>query len=135
MKTKEISRSWNDTTISLIPKELQDLSNVKNYRPISFLNNDYKIFASVIAERLKKIKHFVGDKQSGVLPNRQIKDNLRVVIDPIEYYDKHPAKEAIFFFVDVEKAFDNLKWDFMFLLILKMKFGGLIKMIKAIYCE
>lgn len=27
-------------------------------------------------------------------PNREIKDNLRMVIDAIEYYNKHPEKDV-----------------------------------------
>lgn len=73
------------------------------------------------------LKEFI-EEQAGFSPNRQIKDNLRVVIDTIEFYDKRPEKEV--FFVDVEKAFDNLNCDFL------MKFGGgFINAIKAIYYE
>lgn len=41
--------------ISLIPKESQDPTNIKNYRLISLLNDNYKTYARIIAERLKKI--------------------------------------------------------------------------------
>lgn len=71
MMTKEILKSWNDANISLIPKELQDLTNVKNYRPIFRLNNDYKIFARIVSERLTLfLKDFVGEEQAGFLLNR-----------------------------------------------------------------
>lgn len=41
-----------------------------------------------------------------------------------------------FFFADAEKAFNHLKWDFMFQLLEKMEFGeAFIDAIKAIYSE
>lgn len=43
LATGEILESCQEVLITLIPKEGQDLSNVKNYRHISILNDDYKI--------------------------------------------------------------------------------------------
>ena len=39
--------------ITLIPKDGQDLTKVKNYRPISLLNSDYKILSKILTSRLK----------------------------------------------------------------------------------
>lgn len=51
--TKAIPTSWKESTIILIPKPGQDQKEIKNYRPISLLNIDYKIFATILAGRLK----------------------------------------------------------------------------------
>lgn len=59
LKTKLMPKSWKEATISLIPKEDQDLTNVKNGRPISVLNNDYKVFARIISERIKFFKEIL----------------------------------------------------------------------------
>uniref|UniRef100_A0A670Z2G2 Reverse transcriptase domain-containing protein n=1 Tax=Pseudonaja textilis TaxID=8673 RepID=A0A670Z2G2_PSETE len=52
MVKKIIPKTWSEAYITLIPKEEADLLQIKNYRPISLLNADYKIFASILAERL-----------------------------------------------------------------------------------
>lgn len=55
--------------ISLIPKEGQDLTNAKNYRPISLLNNDYTLFTRILAERIKFfLQHFIGEDCGGSSP-------------------------------------------------------------------
>lgn len=122
--TKETPNSWKEAVITLIPKEGQDTTSVKNFRPISLLNNDYKIFAKVMAERLKLyLRESIGKDQGGFLPNRQIRDNIRAVLNMIEYYERQPGKQVSFFFVDAEKAFDNLNWEFMFELMRRLDLG------------
>ena len=80
------------------------------------------------------MSEFIAEEQAGFLPNRQIKDNLRTVINAIEYYDKHCDREVVFFFVDAEKAFDNLNWDFMFATMEKLQMGEkFIQAVKEIY--
>ena len=41
--------------ISLIPKKDRDLNYVKNWRPIVFLNTDYKMLSKVFATRIKGV--------------------------------------------------------------------------------
>lgn len=74
----KIPKTWNEAYITLIPKDGQDLLNVKNYCPISLLNDDYKIGAPVLARRLKNfLVDYINDEQTGILPVQQIKDNHR----------------------------------------------------------
>lgn len=50
----------------------------------------------------------IGENQAGFLPGRHIRDNLRMVIDCLEYGDKVTMEKLGFLFLDAEKAFDNM---------------------------
>lgn len=71
----QIPESWNEAFIALIPKEGQDLINIRNYHPVSLLNNDYKIGARVLAARLRNfLVKCINEEQVGFLLARKIKD-------------------------------------------------------------
>uniref|UniRef100_A0A2D4K4K6 Reverse transcriptase domain-containing protein n=3 Tax=Micrurus TaxID=8634 RepID=A0A2D4K4K6_9SAUR len=120
----KISDSWTEVLISLIRKEDSDLRFIQNYRPISLLNTDYTIFATIIANRLKRIlNQYIHKDQNGFLPNRQIRNNLRIVLNVLEYYEAHPEKQIALVFLDAQKAFDNLNWQFLIQQIYNMNLG------------
>uniref|UniRef100_A0A670INW4 Reverse transcriptase domain-containing protein n=1 Tax=Podarcis muralis TaxID=64176 RepID=A0A670INW4_PODMU len=137
LKEREIPETWKDAFITLIPKQDSDLLQVKNYRPISLLNIDYKIFAGILARRMKNIllENIHGD-QAGFLPGRQMKDNIRNIRNIIEYLSARCDKQAILMFVDAEKAFDNIIWDFLLKHLEYMEVGTeFFNRVKAIYTE
>lgn len=47
----ELPTLWNEAMITLIHKEGTDKKEIKNYRSISLLNLDYKIYAMILAAR------------------------------------------------------------------------------------
>uniref|UniRef100_A0A803TDZ5 Reverse transcriptase domain-containing protein n=1 Tax=Anolis carolinensis TaxID=28377 RepID=A0A803TDZ5_ANOCA len=124
LDNNEIPDSWKLATITMIHKEGQDPQNVKNYRPISLLNQDYKIFTCILADRLKEVlKVWIKEEQSGFLPGRQLKDNVREIVDIIEYYEKSNKEEIALLAIDMEKAFDSVNWDFFKILINELDMG------------
>uniref|UniRef100_H9GRD5 Reverse transcriptase domain-containing protein n=1 Tax=Anolis carolinensis TaxID=28377 RepID=H9GRD5_ANOCA len=128
LQTQVIPESWKEATITMIPKEGVDLSEVRNYRPISLLNTDYKIFTKILANRLKEfLEGWIGEDQTGFLPSRSIKDNVRTIIDALEFYEQHNQREVGFLSVDAEKAFDNLNWTFFKLLFQELDLGAQIQ--------
>ena len=74
--------------ISLLPKNKDPLL-LKNWRPLTLLNVDYKIFAKLIASRLKAIlKFIIHTDQSGFTKGRFIGQNIVTLLDIIEYCEK-----------------------------------------------
>ena len=54
--------------ISMLYKK-DDREDPRNYRPITLLNSDYKIFTKVLARRMAKVVHeFVAECQKGFVP-------------------------------------------------------------------
>uniref|UniRef100_A0A803TZ64 Reverse transcriptase domain-containing protein n=1 Tax=Anolis carolinensis TaxID=28377 RepID=A0A803TZ64_ANOCA len=137
IKDKIIPESWRQVDIIVIPKSNANNTDVSNFRPISLLNTDYKIFSTILANRFKSfLNNWIGIEQKGFLPNRQMKDNVRCVLDIIEYYETFHQKEVALVTIDAEKAFDNLNWEFFKLLLNELDIGYyFINAIEAIYTK
>ena len=60
--------------------------------------------------------------QSGYIPGRNISENIRSILDIMEY-TKVNKLPGLFLFNDFEKAFDSLEWDFLEKCLEKFNFG------------
>lgn len=128
-----LSTSLNQSVITLIFKK-GDRGLLKNYRPISLSNYDYKIIAFVLARRLQKVIHnIVHPDQSAYIKGRYIGNNARYIADFYEYCEKHSTPGAILG-LDFEKAYDRLEWNYMFRVLEAFNFGNrFIKWIQILY--
>uniref|UniRef100_A0A670I0Q6 Reverse transcriptase domain-containing protein n=1 Tax=Podarcis muralis TaxID=64176 RepID=A0A670I0Q6_PODMU len=137
MEGKGAPESWREAFITLIPKLESEKTQLKNYRPISLLNVDYKIFADILANRLKKVLNEVIHKdQAGFLPGRHLSDNTRNIVDVLELLQTNVNTKAVLIFIDAEKAFDNISWKFMKKNLEGMGVGRAFQnSIEAIYSE
>ncbi len=129
----ELPYTMRLTILALLYKK-NDAMLLKNYRPISLTNYDYKILAFVLANRVQNIaKYLINPDQSAYIKGRFIGDNARLIEDYFEYCEglKVPG---ILLFLDYEKAFDSLEWNFMFSVLEKFNFGqNFIKWVKILY--
>ena len=96
---------------------------LKNWRPISLLNADYKILATILATRLKSVLPTVIDEdQTCGIKGRTIFENLFRLRDMI-----HAAKtyntNLTLINIDQEKAFDRVNRPFLLKVLEKMNFG------------
>uniref|UniRef100_A0A8C6S6I3 Reverse transcriptase domain-containing protein n=1 Tax=Neogobius melanostomus TaxID=47308 RepID=A0A8C6S6I3_9GOBI len=107
-----------------------------SYRPLSLLNNDYKIFAKILAKRLEKvIPSLIHIDQVGFIKGRLAANNMRRLFHVMSRASslQHPA---VALSLDAEKAFDRMEWPFLFEVLSKFGFGtSCMKWIKALYNE
>ena len=109
--------------IRLIPKAGRDPLDKKNWRPITLLNVDYKILSKVLAGRLKVvIPRLVSHDQCGFVAKRYIGENIRLIIDLMEYMDQKHS-EGILVSLDIEKAFDSVAHNFIIKVLQVFGFG------------
>ena len=107
-----LSVSQKRGTITLIPKGDENLTELKNWRPISLLNIDYKILSKALARRMEKVlPKLVHSDQTGFVNGRYIRQNIRLLNDIVDYTDIKKKLPGIFLFVDFEKAFDTIEWS------------------------
>ena len=129
----ELSASQKQAVISLLDKG-KDRTLLKNWRPISLLNNDYKIVSKAIANRfVNLLPNLVHHNQVGYIRNRNIAENIRALEDLLYQTDVLNIP-GIIICVDFKKAFDSIDWSFLELTLQKFNFGpSLIKWIKTFY--
>lgn len=84
--------------ITLLPIRVKDKRYIDNLRPITLLNVDYKLFTIVMANRLKMgIDQIISESQSGFIKDRSIHNNIRLVLDLLDYNFLIEDKGFIFF--------------------------------------
>ncbi|KAG2217910.1 hypothetical protein INT45_008660 [Circinella minor] len=67
--------SWSETRLCLLPKK-GDLSLLSNWRPISLINTDAKVFTRLVNSRiLPAVQPVISSVQTGFLPGKFIGDN------------------------------------------------------------
>ena len=122
--------------LAIIPKKGKDLRRLKNWRPLSLLNTDYKILTKLLASRLQKvISEIVSPDQSGYIRGRYIGENIRNIYDIIQYSTITNIPGMVIA-LDFEKAFDSISWNFLFHTLECFKFGeNFIKWIKLLYAQ
>ena len=78
LNTGSVPPSINRTFITLIPK-VKSPVRVSEYRPIALCNILYKLISKVLANRLKKILHYViSESQSAFQSSKAITDNILI---------------------------------------------------------
>jgi len=130
-----LPESMRTAVIRCIPKK-GDLTEVKNWRPISLLNTDYKIFARCIADRLERFLPFViSPSQTATVKSRKIQHNLNLLRDFI-FKANSEQLEAFLLSIDQMKAFDRVNWVFLTDVLERQNFPPLIiRWVKILYTD
>ena len=118
----QLSNSQKQGIIRLLYKK-EDPLLLKNWRPISLLNTDYKICTKVLANRLKKVLSVIlSEDQTCGVPGRSIYENLFLLRDTLDYID-HKQVSAALISLDQEKAFDRVNHGFLQRVLSRFNFG------------
>ena len=134
LQEKKIPPSWKEAIISLIPKEGKDQLECGSYRPISILNVDYKLFTSILSHRINRIlPRLIHTDQTGFIKQRQTHDNLRRTLHIVNHIEQQSI-EALLVSLDAEKAYDSVRWKFLYRVLAKFGFHeSFISVFQALY--
>ena len=82
INNEKIHVSARRGVVTLIPKRDKDPLFLKNWRPLTMLNTDYKILAKLLAKRIKEVlPSLIDENQTGFMEGRQISKTIRTSID------------------------------------------------------
>ena len=131
-----LSFSQRRGLVRLIPKKGKDLLQVRNWRPITLLNVDYKLLSKSLALRLANVlPELIGKDQRGFVRNRYIGDNIYEIYSLIAQAEDS-QEEGVLMLLDIEKAFDSVSWDFLYETLANFNLpDSFIQWVKILYAK
>ena len=110
----QMSLSQKCGIILLIPKKDKDKKYLKNWRPITLLNNDYKIVTKALALCLERVlPTIISPNQTGYVKGRYIGESIRIIITDMMSNTKKKNIPGLAVFLDFEKASDSIEWCYL----------------------
>lgn len=133
-KGTPVSRQRNTSVIRLIPKS-GDLSDISNYRPISLINTELKLFTHLINRRMQKTLDFVvHPNQTGFVPERQMTQNLDAMDHYYNVYGQS-HKWAVGM-LDFRKAYDSISQEWIIAVLEHLGFPArIINSVKSVQAQ
>ena len=121
--------------IHLCPKK-EPYDDIKNYRPITLLNLDYKIYTKILNERIKPWLPLSIHESQYAVPGKpifELNQTLRDLFEEMKECDNN-LQDSFFISFDFAKAYDSINQTFLFKVLEKMNFPEkFIGLIKSIY--
>ena len=119
-----LPKNHTNSFITLLPKDSGSLLYMKNYRPISLLNTEYKILTSALARKLSPfLSKLIHSDQTCSIKNRNILDHCHFIKDLIAYANNKQLHTCILS-IDQAKAFDRVSHDWLKKVLIKCNLGN-----------
>jgi mannosylglycoprotein endo-beta-mannosidase len=115
-------KQLNSAHLVLIPKK-QDASTIRDFRPISLTHSFAKLPSKLLANRLAPyLSDLVSRQQSAFIKKCSIHDNFLFTQNLIKALNRAKCP-VLFLKLDIAKAFDSVRWDFLLEVLQQMGFG------------
>ncbi len=123
LEQASLPQSFKEALITFLLKPGKDPVDCSSYRPISLLNVDVKILAKILASQLNTlISHIISSDQTGFVRGRHSFINICRLLNVVHSPASRDTPEAVVS-LDAEKAFDRVKWKYLFVVLSKFGFG------------
>ena len=110
--------------ITLIPKKLANILELKSWRPLTLLNLDFKLLAKSMATRINTVLPLlIGEQQTGFMKGRNIQDNIRRTFEVVEFA-KDKQTPAVIMNIDFKKCFDLIEHKSIYVALNYFNFGN-----------
>lgn len=112
--TAELPLNLNDALVVLLPK-VGKPERITQFRPISLCNVLFKIITKTMVERLKQVMpKQIGPAQASFILGRVSTDNIVVVQEAVHSMRRKKGRKGwMLLKLDLEKAYDRIRWDFL----------------------
>lgn len=120
----------------LLLKEGAPQNDPASRRPITLLNTDYKILATIINHPIKLLLPMtITPHQACAVPGRSIFTNLTITRDVFEFASKKGLSGA-FLSLDQSKAYDRVRHLYLFEVLREFGFPpAFVKLIELLYSD
>lgn len=132
----KLSQEQRVGIISLVPKRSGDRTKLSNWRPITLLNTDFKIFSKALANKIQPcIGDVIAEDQTGFIRGRTIATNILNIQTVIDYVNITDSS-GILLSVDNTKAFDKVRWSIIHKALEMFGFGeAIISAVRLLFSE
>lgn len=98
-------------------------SSLRDYRPIACCTVIYNVISKVLIERLRKVLgRIINLSQPAFVPGRKIVDNVLIIHELVRNYHRKNDPPRCALKVDLMKAYDSMRWDFIEEVLLGLSF-------------
>ena len=116
-------KSLNATLLVLVPKR-RTVEDLQDLRSISLVGGLYKILTKVLTNRIKRVMGLIiSQSQNAFVEGRQILDAVLIANEAVDSILRR-KENGLLCKLDIEKAYDHIRWDFLQQIMERMGFGS-----------